>query len=100
MFSIHPKYFTPTLGEDTKRSLLGINALSSYKCLSLKFSNLQKEACGYAKRKVLKNIQVFEISKTMGTQMPAMKKREKERNKKDSTCSLAEVFFKFQTREI
>jgi hypothetical protein len=79
MFSIHPKYFTPTLGEDTKRSLLGINAPSSCKCLSLKFSNLQKEACGYAKRKVLKNRQVSEISKTMGTQMPTMKKRERKK---------------------
>jgi hypothetical protein len=34
------------------------------------------------KKKVLKNGQVSKISKTMGTQMPAMKKIEKERNKK------------------
>jgi hypothetical protein len=33
----------------------------------LNFSMLQKEICGYAKRKVLKNRQVSEVSKTMGT---------------------------------
>jgi hypothetical protein len=48
----------------------------------LKVFQLQKEACGYVKRKVLKNGQVFEISKTMGTQMPAMKKREKRKRRK------------------
>jgi hypothetical protein len=46
-----------------------------------------------------KNGQVLKISKIMGTQMPAMKKKKKERNEKDSPCSLASVF-KFQTREI
>jgi hypothetical protein len=53
------------------------------------------------KRKVLKNGQVSEISKTIGTQMPAMKKEreEEEMNEKDSPCSLAKVFSKFQTRE-
>jgi hypothetical protein len=62
---------------------------------------LQKEAYGYAKRKVWrKNRQVLEISKTMGTQMPAMKKEKKRRNEKDSPYSLTEVFSKFQTREI
>jgi hypothetical protein len=54
MFSIHPKCSTPTLGEDIKRSLSGINAPSSYKCLFLKVFQLQKEACDYAKGKVLK----------------------------------------------
>jgi hypothetical protein len=39
----------------------------------------KKEACGYVKRIVLKNRQVFEISKTMGTHMPTMKKRKKRR---------------------
>jgi hypothetical protein len=53
------------------------------------------------KRKVLKNGQVSNISKTMGTQMPTMKKRKKKREKmieKDNPCSLAKVS-KFQTRE-
>jgi hypothetical protein len=39
----------------------------------------------------------------MGTQMPTMKKREKrkeeKKKEKDSPCSLAKVFSKFQTRE-
>jgi hypothetical protein len=43
---------------------------------------------------------VSEISKTMGTQMPTIKKekerKEKERNKKDSPCSLAKVFSSFK----
>jgi hypothetical protein len=43
---------------------------------------------------------VSEISKTMGTQMPAIKKERENRNEKDSPCSLAKVFFEFQTREI
>jgi hypothetical protein len=39
----------------------------------------------------------------MGTQMPTMKRererRRKKMNEKDSPCSLAKVFSKFQTRE-
>jgi hypothetical protein len=48
----------------------------------LKVFQLQKEVCGYVKRKVLKNGQVSEISKTMSTQMPTMKKRKKKEIKK------------------
>jgi hypothetical protein len=68
----------------------------------LKVFQLQKKTCGYVKKKSIeKNGQVSEISKTMGTQMPAIKKkRKKEEMKKDSPCSLAKVFSKFQTREI
>jgi hypothetical protein len=47
-----------------------------------------------------KNGQVSEISKTMGTQMPAIKKekerKKKERNEKDSPWSLAKVFSSFK----
>jgi hypothetical protein len=39
--------------------LLGINAPSSCKCLSWKFSNYKKEACGYAKRKVLEKMDKY-----------------------------------------
>jgi hypothetical protein len=38
----------------------------------------------------------------MGTQMPTMKRereKKKKMNEKDSPCSLAKVFSKFQTRE-
>jgi hypothetical protein len=42
---------------------------------------------------------VFKISKTMGTQMPTMKKRKRKKlNEKDSPYSLAQVF-KFPARE-
>jgi hypothetical protein len=56
------------------------------------------------KKIIEKNGQVFKKSKTMGTQMLAMKKERKKREKKeeerkDSPCSLAKVFSKFQTRE-
>ena len=48
-----------------------IIALSSCKCLSWKFSNAEKEACGYAKviqrKSIEKNGQLSEILKTMGT---------------------------------
>jgi hypothetical protein len=50
------------------------------------------------KRKVLKNGQVSEKSKTMGSQIPVMKKKRK-KERKDSPCSLAKVLSKFQTRE-
>jgi hypothetical protein len=48
---------------------------------------------------------VSEISKTMGTHMPVVKKEVEEKKKKKemkkySPCSLAKVFSKFQTREI
>jgi hypothetical protein len=57
------------------------------------------------KRKLLKkNGQVSKKSKTMGTQMLAIKREKRKREKKkkerkDSPCSLAKVFSKFQTRE-
>jgi hypothetical protein len=43
------------------------------------------------------------MSKTMGTQMPAMKKRERKekeekKKEKDGPCSLAKVFSKFQNK--
>jgi hypothetical protein len=49
------------------------------------------------KKSIEKNGQVSEISKTMGTQMPAMRKKKKERrrekmNEKDSPCSLVKSF--------
>jgi hypothetical protein len=54
------------------------------------------------KKSIEKNGQVSKKSKTMGTQMPAMKKerKKKEKKEKDSPCSLAKVFSKFQTSEI
>jgi hypothetical protein len=52
------------------------------------------------KKSIEKNGQVSEISKTMGTQMPAIKKekerKKKERNEKDSPWSLAKVFSSFK----
>jgi hypothetical protein len=42
---------------------------------------------------------VSEKSKTMGTQILAIKKKEEKKKEKDSPCSLAKVFSKFQTRE-
>jgi hypothetical protein len=87
MFSIHPKCFTPTLGEDTKRSLLEINAPSSCKCLSLKFFNLQERGMWLCKKKSIeKNGQVSEISKTMSTQMPAMKKSRRKKKEMKKTA--------------
>ena len=61
----------------------------------LKSFNCRKEECGYAKviqrKSIGKNGQVFEILKTMGTQMPAWKKREKDMNK-IAHISLQSVF--------
>jgi hypothetical protein len=55
------------------------------------------------KKSIVKNGQVSKISKIMVTQMPAMKNREKrkeeKKKEKDSSCSRAKVFSKFQTRE-
>ena len=79
--------------------IVRINAPSSCKCLSWKVSLAEKRGMGYAKvihekkkKKYWKNGQVSEISKTMGTQMPAWKKnREKEMNK-IAHVSLQSVF--------
>jgi hypothetical protein len=68
-----------------------------------KVFQLQERGMWLCKKKsIRKNRQMSEISKTMGTQMPTMKKRrrKKERNEKDSPCSLAKMFSMFQTRDI
>jgi hypothetical protein len=62
----------------------------------LKFFNCRRRHVAMQKKSIVKNGQVSKISKAIGTQMLAMKKKEKE---KDSPCSLAKVFSKFQTRE-
>jgi hypothetical protein len=76
------------------------NKCSKFLLMSfLKFFNCRR-GMWLCKRKVLKNGQTCKKSKTMGTQMPAMKKeRKKKKERKDSPCSLAKVFSKFQTRE-
>ena len=67
--------------------LVRINAPSSYKCLSWKVSIAEEEARAMQelfmkeKEKYWKNGEVFEISKTMGSQMPTIK-REREKEKK------------------
>jgi hypothetical protein len=43
---------------------------------------------------------VSKISKTMGTQMPAIKKRRKNDDDEDSPCFLAEVFQSFNKRSM
>jgi hypothetical protein len=60
-----------------------INASSSYKCLSWEVFNCREEAWAMQKEKVLERKigQVSEILKTMGTQMPAIKKEERKKNK-------------------
>ena len=67
--------------------IVRINAPSSCKCLSWKVSIAEKEAWAMPKlfikkeeenKKYWKNGQVSEIFKTMGTQMPAWKKKKKD----------------------
>ena len=56
----------------------------------------RKEVRGYAKvileKRKNNNGQVSKILKTMGTQMPAWKKREKEKRKKEKVNKIAHVF--------
>jgi hypothetical protein len=64
--------------------LIGINAPSSCKCLSLKFSNYKKEACGYVKRKVLKKwTSVWDIINNGYSNAHHEKKREEEKKKEE-----------------
>ena len=80
------KCFTPTLAVNTKNMFYRFSTKSMLQVLvaiTQKFG-CRKEAWGYAKvihekkrRRLRKNGQVSGISKTMGTHMPAWKKREK-----------------------
>ena len=81
MLSIHPKMFYSYTGNRHKNKFIRINAPNYCKSLSWKVLITEKEAWAmqklFIKRKgIEKNRQVSEILKTMGTQMPAWKKRE------------------------
>ena len=74
-----PKIFYSYTRNRHKNMFDRINAPSSCKCLSWKVLIAEKRHVAMQKlfkEKVLKIGQVFEILKTMGTQMPAWKKRE------------------------
>jgi hypothetical protein len=69
----------------------------------LKSFNCRRSGIGYAKvihkkEKSIKKGQVSKIAETMGTQMPTMKKEEKNNDEEDSPCFLAEVFQSFNKR--
>jgi hypothetical protein len=66
----------------------------------LKNIQLQKEACGYVKRKVLEKMDKCSRYLKQWVLRCLPWKRRRKKWKKDSPCSLAKVFFKFQTREI
>ena len=70
-----------------------------------KFQIAEKEAWAMQKlfikkEKYWKNGQVFEISKTMGTQMPAWKKEKRKREINKIAHVFLQSILKFQTREI